>query len=519
MIVMSDEMVKAKAANACASCRSQKRKCDKRLPSCSRCSKVSADCNYHWLHEEQQHNYSNGRNPFGPSTTLADFLLFHIPVTSHQQWLPGTFQPLQPCRQNISSRSLDIDHFFVGVLMTTLTEQSKTLEKVLDAYFVTIQPWLPILHERSFRERIMQLSSNPQAETALLVLTLFLLSSRENQNHPNCPPPEYKGWLYQLCSYLFSFLKLVRPPSLQLVQAGLFVTVYELGSNMLEAASLSIGTCARLGYGLRLNIDSSQYLPDIMWIQAEERRRTWLGVYMLDRLTKQVSTENSLPHAVDDPCNEYHLPIDEQEWGQDVECPPMSLFQPSFSTPIDTPISYFACEAQAIRTLGHVQRLPELTDPTVFHRQVNNLDTYLIQFMECLFEQTPGNWNILCGANATVLLAATALHRARLGFEARTGSPGSTPREMNERSIFALRSIINMVTDICLRFNALDPNLRVVCVPLPAVVCIGEAACAAVWLRSLGAEGCVVAIEPLRQALEYAARSWGLAENYIQQLR
>ncbi|KAL3493503.1 fungal-specific transcription factor domain-containing protein [Aspergillus germanicus] len=521
MMVIDERTPKSKATNACATCRSQKRKCDKKLPVCSRCTKTGADCNYHWLHEEQQHNYSNGNNPFGPTTTLADFLLFHIPVTSHQQWLPGTFQPLHPCRQNIASRGLDIDHFFVGVLMTTLTEQSETMDRVVDAHFATIQSWLPILHEPSFRERVQQLSSNPQAETALLVLTLFLLLGRQTEDRPQTPPAGYKGWLYQLCTYLLSFLKLVRPPSLQLVQAGLYLSVYELGSSSLEAASISIGTCARIGYSLRLNVDNSRYLPDMLWIQAEEKRRTWLGVYMLDRLINQVLTENPMPHTVDDPSIQFRLPIEEQEWDQDPECPPRSFYQPSFSTPIDRPLSYFAREIQAIRTLGHVQMLPKLTDPLLFHQQVDNLDAFLIQFMECLFRETPGSWQVLCGANATVLLAATALHRARLSFETQPGSPGSpgsTPQEINERSIFALRSCINMVTDICLRFNALDPALRAICIPLPAVVCIGEAARAAIWLCQIGEEACAVAIEPLRETLEYAARSWRLAEYYVRQL-
>ncbi|KAL2843923.1 fungal-specific transcription factor domain-containing protein [Aspergillus pseudoustus] len=533
---MTEETPKESAANACATCRSQKRKCDKRLPSCSRCAncRMDADCNYHWIHEEQQHNYSNGNNPSGPTTTLADFLLFYIPVTSHQHWLPGTFQPLQPCRQNISSRGQDIDHFFVGVLMTTLTEHGETLDRVLDTYFVSIYLWLPILHGRSFQGRVMQLSSNPQAETALLMLILFLLVGRRTpQGRLNSPPAGPRNWLNQLCNYLLSFLKLVRPPSLQLVQAGLLMAVYELGSSSLEAASLSLGTCARLGYSLRLNIDTPSYLPDMMWVEAEEKRRTWLGVYMLDRLIKQVSRENPVPHAVDDPSIEFCLPIEDQQWDQDLECPPRSLFQPSFSTPIDTPVSYFARETQAIRTLGHVQMLPKLAEPLLFHQQVENLDAFLIQFMEHLFDQTPGSWHVLCGANAAVLLyvslnrrnksvltmshprAATALHRARLGFEARTDSPGSTPCEINQRSIFALRSIINMVTDICLRFNALDPELRGVCVPLPAVICIGEAARAAAWLNGLEVGRCNVAIEPLRQTLEYAAGSWGLAGKEV----
>jgi hypothetical protein len=37
-------------------------------------------------------------------------------------------------------------------------------------------------------------------------------------------------------------------------------------------------------------------------------------------------------------------------------------------------------------------------------QQMDALDGVLMQFMHRLFEQTPGSWEVLCGANATALM-------------------------------------------------------------------------------------------------------------------
>jgi len=66
-------------------------------------------------------------------------------------------------------------------------------------------------------------------------------------------------------------------------------------------------------------------------------------------------------------------------------------------------LSYFAREIQGIHILGQVQTLQKQTDPDWFQQQFEMLDSFLIEFMKFLFEQTPGSWEVLCGANAIAL--------------------------------------------------------------------------------------------------------------------
>jgi hypothetical protein len=230
---------------------------------------MKTNCTYHW---EQWGPH------FNPQLSLADFLLFHIPVTGDHMWLPGTLESLEPYQQNIQARALNIDRFFGGLVMTTMVEHNQSLAGALDSYFGNIHPWLPIIHEQTFRTRTFHLGTSPEAEVALIFLAMLLLLETQRQDIGK------ESQLYNLSRYLFSFLQMSRSPSLELVQAGLLLAVYELGSGRSQAASLTIGTCARVGYVLRLNVDDPR-LPEgqMSWVRSEEQRRVWLGVYMVDR--------------------------------------------------------------------------------------------------------------------------------------------------------------------------------------------------------------------------------------------
>lgn len=86
-------------------------------------------------------------------------------------------------------------------------------------------------------------------------------------------------------------------------------------------------------------------------------------------------------------------------------------------------------------------------------------------------------------------------------------------------SILALSSIINMVLDICSKFNALQQDDKISWVPLPAVICAGETALTAVWMNRLDPERTRLDYEPLRQTLSYATRNWDLAGMVYMQPR
>jgi hypothetical protein len=184
--------------------------------------------------------------------------------------LPGVLHPLP-------IQSIDIDRFAVELVTATLAERGQPVEAVLQEYSKYIHTWLATIHEQRIRSRIWSLQHSPHAETALILLVMSLITAKGDSTYSQ---HSAESSIYPLAAYLFSFLQFMRGPSLELAQGGLLLAVYETGSGRSQAAFITIGICARMGYLLRLNID----MPDPgSWAIAEERRRVWLGIHMMER--------------------------------------------------------------------------------------------------------------------------------------------------------------------------------------------------------------------------------------------
>ena len=72
-----------------------------------------------------------------------------------------------------------------------------------------------------------------------------------------------------------------------MIQAGLLIATYELAQGLVEAAYISIGTCARMGYASGIHVghgrrsqSGSQIAPTL---EDEEKRNLWWGIVMCER--------------------------------------------------------------------------------------------------------------------------------------------------------------------------------------------------------------------------------------------
>ncbi|KAE8308056.1 hypothetical protein BDV41DRAFT_583933 [Aspergillus transmontanensis] len=480
------------AENACAACRDQKRGCDKMLPSCGRCTRYcnasltmdnfNRPCNYLW------HSAAD----VSPSEGLTFLLRLEL--------------------DNPTVPSLDIDLLYVNMLHQAQEEHSSTFTRVMEEYLSYYQSWLPVVMERPFRKRLERLGHQPRAETALLALGILLVvqgglpDRATNPSHRN----------YILCKELYAVLQLRRAPSLQLVQSGLLIALYETGISSSGAASLTIASCARLGYSMKLNIDDGNAYEDYLsWEAAEERRRVWTGIYLLDRIIYQVVTEFKAPHVSEDLADHFRLPVDDAclrtDKSEATQAPSLPM-----SVPVDVPLCYYAREIQAVRLLGEVQLLQRHVDVNSLPEKFQILDHRLMQFAERLFEQTPQGWATLCGANAITLTAALTLHRIRIDCAVEFQHLGTS--DDAEASLLALTSFINMVRDICNKFNMLSAPEKIPSAPLPAVMCTGEAVLAGIRMKELLGEQFQLDYEPFRLTLLYARKTWKLADQYLQQM-
>lgn len=95
------------------------------------------------------------------------------------------------------------------------------------------------------------------------------------------PEPEQT---YQLAKRSYSESITTGLLTIETLQAGVLLALYEIGHAIYPAAYLSVGACARHGTALDLDKSISRseslHLP---WRDIEERRRVWWSILILDR--------------------------------------------------------------------------------------------------------------------------------------------------------------------------------------------------------------------------------------------
>lgn len=181
------------------------------------------------------------------------------------------------------------------------------------AYFQTIHTWLPIISEYVYFNRLSQarVGSAP-ADFSLLTLSMFLACQVPVDGEIS---PKTRSVYVQIKS-LYSMVEAIGTSSLDMLQCRLLLTTFEVGHAMYPAAYVSAGANVRAAVALGANTELSKHTGPISFPdRAEETRKTWQGIVMVDRYAslesgkglsglQMVSLENSRSHTV---CITYFL--------------------------------------------------------------------------------------------------------------------------------------------------------------------------------------------------------------------
>ena len=151
---------------------------------------------------------------------------------------------------------------------------------IISRYFKWVHRWLPIVSKKLFYSR---LENEPEsADIAMLVLCMGLIS-----RHPSSNPQEDQSQdrFYRATKHVFTNMQAINPTSTTLIQAALLIATYERGHGLLDAAYLSIGTCARMAFAARLpEIKPFRDMKGAASaFQIEEARNLWWGIVLCDR--------------------------------------------------------------------------------------------------------------------------------------------------------------------------------------------------------------------------------------------
>ncbi|KAK4541915.1 hypothetical protein LTR36_007279 [Oleoguttula mirabilis] len=531
---------------ACASCRKQKRKCDKLLPRCSLCQRIGRSCDYSddsrapvpsteefmTLRQEvaELKNLLSGSVATARSNGTSSSGNEHSDLTmsngSPADILSAPGQPVWPGPSSfpsfffLDSNAFEYERFQIqsphvrvppGAL--TALGNSAELRAMIEDFFGTVHTYFPIISKIRLYQHLANPLHEPGADIALLFLAMKLAASEI----PEGLPPQTQ--LYQDVKSFYSYVEAQNGFSIQLIQALLLISMYEMGHAIYPAAYLSIGHAAHLGHAMGLhNRKAPQMLQRCTtWTEQEERRRVWWGVVIMDRFVS--IGHRGKPFASADPSLDVHLPTDDSYWdrGQMLVAAPLAL-----SASPTTRAAPFARTCQSSHLLGKVIRhlndtnLPldyKFEEALQLNRTIRALAGLLPKEAE---EDDPTLRPTLCTSMAICYSALLILHDHYSCTERSVPNGPEAQLVLQKECIDGLAEISATAMNLARRIRGFIDRAGLGRVSPFTIDCIYQAAANYAWyVRESSDPACGERLAELKEVLSLCDRRWRVAGQYL----
>ncbi|CAH0036778.1 unnamed protein product [Clonostachys rhizophaga] len=346
------------ASLACNCCRRRKLRCSREVPTCQHCRKTATECVYEakrakpgmktgaidnlhrrldalekLVHQKSISDAERTRSQSAASQSDIDASPYHLLsfftkefqkfIESREQ-APGS-PPLQssgPGTGGGKRRRLDGDlsyHAGLGVEHArTHTDEEQQL--ILDAYFTHLHPWIPMIHEARFRQRLSDVDE--QKDLQIIIHAMILAATKyikDSEVAASFLPSQ--SHMQQLRDSIVATA--MRQLTVENSQALLIVAFNDIGCGLAAQAWSIVGALTRnVEYlqlatendetdRLRLSQPFASLSPPKDWTEAEERRRVFWNVFNLDRLCSVMTGWNT--SLTSDDVNR-RLPCDGIKW-------------------------------------------------------------------------------------------------------------------------------------------------------------------------------------------------------------
>lgn len=315
------------AQKTCVQCKSSKKKCDKLLPACSRClrycthrspsaesdipqplttdCRLSLGCSYpeRDRQDESDVNYHRNDSRFDEVFRRLNTIEAHVfsrgeghRRTPAQEKSPATLSEPEGARNPLSLavNPETLEPQYLGLVLwasvvRALDEHETNIAATAQQYFASTHKWLPIITQAKFeRERLKHFDnfhiSQSSDKFLLIVFAMHLVVTPISQ-HPQAESITQSIW-YRTCKYHFAQHVALSHPSLELIQAGMLIALFEHVQCVEQRALTTLGICVRLAYDLELDevvARQSSRGPGEMVLEEEEIVLTWWGLSRLER--------------------------------------------------------------------------------------------------------------------------------------------------------------------------------------------------------------------------------------------
>jgi hypothetical protein len=158
-------------------------------------------------------------------------------------------------------------------VLAQLIGLGESIPSIIATYFRTIDVWLPVISQSRIQKAFRNLSAAPSTDLGALLLCMYLITRVPGQD-----PGTMACSVYLRAKSLYSCQASMGKGSVEIVQAGLLLALYEQGHGLLEAAQMSMAMTWRLG---RRMVVASKRAG--LGIFDTELGNLWWGVLVLDR--------------------------------------------------------------------------------------------------------------------------------------------------------------------------------------------------------------------------------------------
>ncbi|OBT74496.1 hypothetical protein VF21_06913 [Pseudogymnoascus sp. 05NY08] len=350
---------------ACRECRRRKLGCSKELPTCKECRRLGAGCVYEarekpglkpgavenlnrrvdrveqLLQQLQQHTESAQSSGYAPSPAwrngddhrpreasellqlfereMREFKMMNNRRTAASS--QGSAQPegqpvegskrsaaeFSPRHQAKRRRMISKGNFNWGELVLcsdSLDKQSSAylLDGVLDNYFSQVHPWLPMLHENSFRQQLAQQVYDENIEA---ILHAMVVAAVRLVIRPDTPASIRRTLKLTKRSRDWVLLHAFGSLSVENLQALLIIAFDYVGRGEANSAWSIVGSLTRTVEYLQLSVEVGEaeeqpllkpcpIVPSCKdWTEMETRRRVFWNIFNLDRLCSVMTGWNT----------------------------------------------------------------------------------------------------------------------------------------------------------------------------------------------------------------------------------
>jgi hypothetical protein len=132
-------------------------------------------------------------------------------------------------------------------IFATLEEHKITIQDVTRIYTSRTGQWLPMVSNIKFLKELVLYGKIMSSDGFLLLVLAMHLVITPSADHPPAASLAESSW-YRKCKYLFQYYVGFQAPSIELIQAGMLVALFEFTQDIEDRALTTLGTCCRLAY-------------------------------------------------------------------------------------------------------------------------------------------------------------------------------------------------------------------------------------------------------------------------------